>query len=87
MGKVAGSFYLIVLDGQPSRFTAAMARAAALYAASTVLYAVSSWVTGELLPLFTYSPTCLLGVLFGAAGCLGWAFRLAWLPFTTRSKF
>lgn len=49
MGKVAGSFYLIVLDGQPARFAAAMAHAAALYGASTTLYAASSYVTGELL--------------------------------------
>ena len=46
MGKVAGSFYLIVLDGQPARFAAAMAHAAALYGASTALYAASSYVTG-----------------------------------------
>lgn len=49
VGKVAGSFYLIVLDGQPARFAAAMAHAAALYGASTTLYAASSYVTGELL--------------------------------------
>lgn len=47
MGKVAGSFYLIVLDGQTARFAAAMAHAAALYGASTALYAASSYVTGE----------------------------------------
>lgn len=48
VGKVAGSFYLIVVDGQPSKFAAAMLRATLLYAASTALYAASSWVVGKM---------------------------------------
>ena len=46
VGKVAGSFYQIVVDNQPSKLVAAMLHAAALYAAATALYAASSWVTG-----------------------------------------
>jgi hypothetical protein len=47
VGKVAGSFYQIVVDNQPSRLAAALLHASVLYGAATALYAASSWVTGE----------------------------------------
>lgn len=46
VGKVAGSFYRIVIDGQPARLAAMLLHAATLYAASTALYAAACWVTG-----------------------------------------
>lgn len=48
MGKVAGSFYRIVVDAQPAMLASAMLRAGLLYAASTVIYAATSWVTEAL---------------------------------------
>jgi ABC-type uncharacterized transport system fused permease/ATPase subunit len=45
VGKVAGSFYRIVVDRQPSQLAAAMLHAAALYAVSTALHATSCWLT------------------------------------------
>ncbi|KAL4434207.1 hypothetical protein ABPG75_000648 [Micractinium tetrahymenae] len=48
VGKVAGSFYRIVIDGQPASLAAMLVHAAALYAASTALYAAACWVTGTL---------------------------------------
>lgn len=47
VGKVAGSFYRIVIDRQPASLAAMLLHAAALYAASTALYAAACWVTGE----------------------------------------
>lgn len=48
VGKVAGSFYRIVIDRQPASLAAMLLHAAALYAASTALYAAACWVTGSL---------------------------------------
>ncbi|PSC73387.1 ATP-binding cassette sub-family D member 4 [Micractinium conductrix] len=48
VGKVAGSFYKIVVDRQPSQLAAAMVHAGALYAACTALYSASCWVTETL---------------------------------------
>ncbi|KAL4860115.1 ATP-binding cassette sub-family D member 4 [Chlorella vulgaris] len=48
VGKVAGSFYRIVVDAQPAMLANAMLHAGLLYAASTAIYAATSWVTEAL---------------------------------------
>jgi hypothetical protein len=51
VGKVAGSFYLILVDHQPSRFALATLRAAALYTAVASLAASATYIAGEQLPV------------------------------------
>eukprot|EP00887_Chlorella_sp_A99_P000802 scaffold5.g802.t1 len=48
VGKVAGSFYLILVDRQPGLLLHAMLHAAALYAAATALHAAAVALTGWL---------------------------------------
>lgn len=48
MGKVAGSFYLIMVDREPGLLLRALAHTAALYAAATGVQAAATFLTGWL---------------------------------------
>ena len=48
MGKVAGTFYRIVVDDQPAQLAGVMLHAALLYAACCAIYAVSTWLSQSL---------------------------------------